>query len=185
MCVAVLQVTSSSKPGAPVVLDPATNREAYAIYAMALERIDKGHADRLLVQQETTTETDVPTFLYSCVPAYLPRQTGEWVEVARDFQQQNGVERLLQPVLPQRVPYSFIRKAAITADNARLLRLYPPGWQARPGEIEYVAFSSVGFNRARTKAILYSHQRASSDMGELELKDGKWQFVGEHCGQMA
>src|SRR5690349_15758694 len=129
MCVTVLQVTSSPKPSAPVVLDPATNREAYAIYAMALERIDKGHADRLLVQQETTTETDVPKVFYSCVPAILSRQTGEWVEVARDFQQQNRVERLLQPVLPQRVRYRFIRKAAITADNARLLRLYPPGWQ--------------------------------------------------------
>jgi hypothetical protein len=86
ICAAVLQATASPKPGAPPVLDATANPEAYLIYAMSLEAGWKGHNDSLLVQQEI--DAGVPSFL-SCGPSFLSKQTGEWAEVARDFQQQN------------------------------------------------------------------------------------------------
>jgi hypothetical protein len=179
ICITFLQAPASPRSGAPPVLDPSANPEAYEIYAMSLEAYGKQQKDSLLVQQET--DAGVPTFL-SCGPTFLSKLTGEWAEVARDFQQQNTVERLLQPVLAKNTRYNFIQKAEIEADDARLRQVYPGAWQARPGEIEYVAFSSVGFNQDRTKAILYSHQRLHGGIGKLELKDGKWQWVGENCG---
>ena len=110
------------------------------------------------------------------------RQTGEWAEVERDFQQQNTVQRLLQHALPSSFQYSFIRRSEIEADNALRQRQDSKSLLSGPGPIRFVAVSSVGFNRDRTKAMASVHPAGGGfSIEKWELKDGKWQTAGTVC----
>ena len=56
----------------------------------------------------------------------------------------------------------------------------------RPGSMEYAAVSAVGFNRDRTKAIVYARRRMSGQIVPLELKEGRWiNTFGEVCQWVA
>jgi hypothetical protein len=104
--------------------------------------------------------------------------TGEWAEVASSFRRENARVRLLQPALPIDLPYRLVPREEILADDARVAAKYPGLSNApRPGSLQYVAVSAVGFNAARTKALVYGRSRMS-DFSEalvmMELKQGKW-----------
>jgi hypothetical protein len=47
-------------------------------------------------------------------------------------------------------------------------------WQRRPESMEYAAVSAVGFNPAKTKAIVYVRLRMSGSIHSMELLEGKW-----------
>jgi hypothetical protein len=68
----------------------------------------------------------------------------------------------------------LVPRALILADDARLEMKYPGMWQHRPGSLEYAAVSAVGFNAARTKALVYVRLRMSGDILPMELRNGKW-----------
>jgi hypothetical protein len=59
----------------------------------------------------------------------------------------------------------------------------------RSGAIEYVAFSAVGFNAAKTKALVYYRSRTSRDRSDgivmKELKEGRWITGTRSCGGVA
>jgi hypothetical protein len=85
--------------------------------------------------------------------------------------------------MPMTLPYRLISRADILADDARLARKYPGQWQRTPGSLEYAAVSAVGFNAARTKALVYMRLRMSGDLLRMELKEGRWVAAqGPHAG---
>ena len=104
--------------------------------------------------------------------------SGEWAEVASNFRRENTRGRLLRTGLPLGVKYRLVSRKAILADDARVAAKHPIGGNApRPGSLRYIALSAVGFNAARTKALVYARFRTLHYSDELlmkELKDGKW-----------
>ncbi len=151
---------------APPQLDTITDADAYAIYALLLPGAWATRAKgTLLLQQETEGSTHCP----SAAPS-----DPEWAEVAANFKQENTRVRRLEPVLPVNIPYRLISKAEIEADDARLALKYPGTWQRRPESMEYAAVSVVGFNRTRTKAMVYVRLRSRGNVTQLEKREGQW-----------
>jgi hypothetical protein len=175
ICATLLQATGSTATRAPQVLDSTTHLKAYEIYAIVLQRAWKNQTDTPLLQQETEP-------VQGC-GGFFEEMTGAWGEVATDFRRQNAREQTLQSALPIDIHYRLIHRAEIQADDARLAQKYPGIWQRRPGSMEYWAVSMVGFNRDRTKAMVYWRSRMKGGIVRLELKDGRWiDALGNTCG---
>jgi hypothetical protein len=157
-------------------LKPITDPDAYAIYATLLPSIWKrsGAPELILLVQETTTE--------SC---RVPLPEG-WDGVQKDFDRQNTNVWTLRSVLPLG-DYRLIPRAEIEADDARLQRENPGIWQRRPGSLEFAAVSAVGFNAAKTKALVYIRLRGSGQIHLMERRDGVWVWFrgGQRCGWVA
>jgi hypothetical protein len=160
------------QPTSAPPLKPITDPDAYAIYATLLPSIWKRSGELIVLVQETTTE--------SCRVSRLPER---WEGVQEDFDRQNTIVWALRPVLPLG-DYRLIPRAAIEADDARLEQEYPGIWQKRPGSMEFAAVSAVGFNAARTKALVYIRLRSSGQIHLMERRDGVWvRFKGGmRCG---
>ena len=69
---------------------------------------------------------------------------------------------------------SIVPRAEIEADDARLALKYPGMWQRRPESMEYAAVSVVGFNPAKTKAMVYVRLRSSGRVQSMERREGGW-----------
>jgi hypothetical protein len=95
----------------------------------------------------------------------LTRMQGKSVPLDRAL----GHYGTLRPVLPLG-DYRLIPLAEIKADDARLEQEYPGGWQRRPGSMEFAAVSAVGFNTAKTKALVYIRLRSQIHL--MELREG-------------
>ena len=180
IALAFLQVSA----GVPQILDSKTERDAYAIYVTLLQPQPDKDGDMkgpVLLQ----AETDGPT---RC-SEFLAGMSGEWAEVANNFRRENSRVRLLQAGFPMGIEYRLVPRAEILADDARLAAKDPRHSNApRPGSIKYIAVSAVGFNAARTKALVYVRFRTShfSDAVVMkELKEGKWVSGPRSCGGVA
>ena len=165
-------ILAVAQPTSAPPLKPITDPDAYAIYAALLPFIWKRSDELIVLVQETTTE--------SCRVSRLPEG---WDGVQEDFDRQNTNARALQPVLPPS-DYRLIPRAKIQADDARLKEEYPGIWQRRPGSMEFAAVSAVGFNAARTKALVYVRLRSSGQIYLMERRDGQWvaSREGLRCG---
>jgi hypothetical protein len=182
IAIAFLQVSGA----APQTLYAKTEHDAYAIYVTLVRpswEKDAPTKGPMLLQRET--EGPAPT---KC-PEFLAAMSGEWAEVASSFRRENTRARLLHPVLPIDLPYRLVAREEILADDARLAAKYPGSSNApRPGSLEYIAVSAVGFNAARTKALVYVRVRTShiSDaVLMMELKERKWASAPQSCGGVA
>ncbi len=125
-----------------------------------------------MVQQETDPPS---TTTYSSCPSVLADRTGEWADVVTDFKLQNRRVRVLQPALTMSVPYRLIHRGDID---------HPGMWSPSGKWPEYAAVSAVGFDRARTKAIVHVHLRGQGFIERLELKDGQ-RTLTSLCGPAA
>ena len=102
----------------------------------------------------------------------------------KDFDRQNATSWMLRAILSTDVRYRLIPKAEIEADDARLEREYPGVWQRRPGSLDLVAFSAVGFNAEKTKALVPVRTRTSFQTTMMERLGDKWvgSKEGVACG---
>jgi hypothetical protein len=162
----------------PQVLDPTTDRDTYAVYAtlLPLSSEEQQATGPIVLQRETERPT-------SCT-AFLAQMTGEWAEVAASFQRENSRVRLLQPGVLGK--YRLVSRAEILADDARLAPEHTGLTNSlRPGAIQYLAFSAVGFNAAKTKALVYRRNRTAQGLfdglGMWELKEGHWIIGTRAC----
>ena len=165
--VAVVPPGAATQP-----LEHVTDPDAYAIYAVLLPRVwaqtgQTASKTMLLLQQETETSSRCKS---------VPVSDPEWVTVESHFKQENTRTRLLQPLLPidyRTFYYRLVPRAEIQADDARLALKYPGIWQRRPESMEYVAVSVVGFNPAKTKAMVYVRLRDSGQIHAMERREGQ------------
>jgi len=159
--------------------DPITDETAYAVYGALLPSlwatVSKGP---LVLQRETEP--------YAC-PQANNYWDAEWQAIGRAFAEENARVRTLRPLLPVDIPYRLIAKAEIVADDARLALKYPGIWQRRPESMEFAAVSAVGFNTAKSKALVYVRLRQQGALGGVELRDGEWVRggPGSACGWIA
>ena len=173
--------------GSPQPIDPTADRDMYALYATMLPDLSAGRrATGPVVLQR---ENELPPDSSSC-SAMLASLTGEWADVAASFQRENSRVRLLQPGAAMGGAYHLLPRAEIQADDARLAAIDPRHSNSlREGAIEYIAFSAVGFNTAKTKALVYFRVRTarslSDGMGMRELKEGRWDWGPRGCGGVA
>jgi hypothetical protein len=145
-----LQGSRSTQP-----LELRAESETYAVYAAAL----RSSKPPVILMRETEWSEWAAT---RC-SAFLSGMSGEWREVAQDFRERNARTWLLQPGAALGFEYRLISNAEISVDDARLEEIYPFVSNApRPGSIQYRAVSAVGFNTARTKALVYVRERTSS-----------------------
>lgn len=172
--VAIVVVTTVSAVMPPVIrvgaaqrLDPIDAPEVYSLLSgllpAAWESVSGGE---LVLQRETTLDS-------MCEGSGAPMDV-EWTSARDDFRAQNARPRLLQPSFSMRVPYRLIARSDIEADDARLALKYPGLWQRRPESIEFVAVSAVGFDAAKTKAIVYVRSRSRGAVNFVERQGGEW-----------
>jgi hypothetical protein len=157
--VALAHVQAPASPA--VIIDP----DAYEIYAKFLPQPSERQTIPLVLQETTISAA-------SCLSRAMP--DAEWQTAQDDFSRKNGRVWLLRPVLPGVRPYRLTPRAEIDADDARLAIKYPGTRQNRPGSIDYLAVSAVGFNAAKTKAIVAVRERLSGGTYYLERRDGEW-----------
>jgi hypothetical protein len=161
-------------------LEPVTDPDAYAIYTQILPRewAQKMHHDgSILLQQETVAGHVCPPSRFS---------DADWSAAEEAFKSANSRSRLLVAAFLDDISYHFISRAALQADDARLAIKYPGHWQSRPESIEYAAVSMVGFNSAKTKAVVYVQGRGRDNTYYKEKRDGQW-VDSKHdiCGGIA
>jgi hypothetical protein len=153
-------------------LDYVTDSEAHLIYATVVPEMwasTSSPQDPIVLQQETT---DVSVMGVSACGSWLPRRKDpEWVEIWKNFLQENARRKVLPLALPISQPYRLITLAEIAQINARL-GLQVPGDQ--PDDPPYVAVSAIGFNSDKTKAIVYVRVRNRGHWSGMERRDGKW-----------
>ena len=159
-----LLVTTATTPAQQ--LGVIKDTEAYAIYSEVVPRAWSADSPAEVVLQRETTVDAI------CEIGGLPDL--EWNAAKDDLREQNAQPRLLQPLLSLGAPYRFISRSQIEADDARLALKYPGILQERPESIQFVAVSAVGFNSARTKAIVYVRGRRSGSVHFLERQNGRW-----------
>jgi hypothetical protein len=165
--VVVAPTLTAFVPQAGFVTEP----EAYDLYAIVVPRAwEQMPKDQLLTLQ---METEGIAALSTCQPASPPGDA-EWDAVIENFRTVNAQSRILRPMFPVSIQYHLLSQTEIAADDARLALKYPGGWQSRPGSMEYVAVSAVGFNATKTKAMVYVRTRSHGTAGYWELRGGTW-----------
>src|SRR4051812_30379736 len=156
LALTVLQPGSEARP-----LDSRLEADAYTVYASAL-----GLKAGVSLMRETEGPSD------ACSD-FTGQLSGEWREVGKDFREKNARTWLLQPGVFA-FEYRLVSKAQILADDARLAKQYPVASNGpRRGSIEYVSVSAVGFNAARTKALVYVHTRMQGSFLRLIRSGGR------------
>ncbi len=177
-------VFTLTQPPSTVITPPqatVTDPDAYAVYAQVLPREwaqVMHHDGSILLQQET-------------VAGHVCGSSGghsdaDWSAAEEAFTLANSRSRLLVAAFLGDLSYRFISRASLQADDARLAIKYPGHWQHRPESIEYAAVSMVGFNPAKTKAVLYVQGRGRNNTYYKEKRDGQWVDSTHYtCGGIA
>jgi hypothetical protein len=173
-----LTVVHGPMPAQP--LDLRAESTTYAVYAAVLASAQPP----VILMRETE-------WTASRCSALVSELSGEWREVAQDFRDRNARTWLLQPGASLGFAYRLISRPEIEADDARLAKEYPFRSNApRPGSIKYIAVSAVGFNAARTKALVYVRERTahvSDGLSPWILSGGSWvrDPNGQSCAGVA
>jgi len=169
--IAVTTVALGQSEKAGQSLDVITDSDAHAIYAAVVPgmwAVSVRPKDPIVLRRETE---DVAAMGMPGCNSWLPRRDPEWVEVQKNFLQENARRKVLPLVLPLSQPYRLITLAEVEQINARL-GLQVPGEQ--PDDPPYVSVSAIGFNSDKTKAIVYVRLRNQGNWSGLERRDGKW-----------
>jgi hypothetical protein len=175
----VLGVASSGgqTPEPRTVEDP----EAYAVYASLLPKewpIVVARATRLVIQRETATYDD-------CLPQGPPMQR-EWSAALKNYRQENATVRSVLPGRALGYPYEVVPRADIVAifeapdgPELRSPRPWDPFYRRYPDSGGYMQFSAVGFDEAKTRALVYIAHHCGNLCGGgthhfLEKVSGQW-----------
>lgn len=156
-----------------------TDQDSYQIYAALLQ--SGGHSQYVhyvvqaeIIAQPGLTRNDLGI---EGDEAFLR----VWGRVMEDFARQNGSTRLLQRNFPLAAPYELIPQANIFPSGSGA-----EGWEEyyrrHPSSGGYYWFSAVGFNPARTRAIVDMGHSCGFLCGGggprfFERKKGKWREV--------
>ena len=176
--IAIVAVALAQLPSAAQQqLDPITDADAYLVYAAVIPQTWAHVSSGMLLLQQETEEIER---MWSACLSQMANVGAEWGAVAVVFRQENARVRMLEWLLPIDIPYRLVRRADILADNARLALMYP-GTRQRRREMKYAAVSAVGFNAAKTKAIVYVRVPDRGDIVFMELREGKWVIAPLGC----
>ena len=154
---------------------PYEDKDAYAVYAALLPSDRK-----LLIIQRETTRYPLETQQESCFE-FSARERTKWEPVLKDYLQNNRAPKLLQNAFVGAPPHQLVdaNQLSLFFERGGVIG----GWKAFhdmfPKSEGFIRFSAVGFNREKTKAILYMGWHCGGLCGDghnytLERKNGKW-----------
>ena len=147
-------------------LDPIMDSDAYALYGDLLPALWASRSkDTVLIREETQ--------FYQC-RGNLKMPDADWQSAWDNYASENSRSRRLLYMFPTLTSYLLISTAEVQAEAARLTALYPGLWQHRQGQTDYAAVSAVGFDRTKTRAVLYLSVGNSGDVALVEKRDGHW-----------
>ena len=180
---ALLAALPHQQPLNPAALKPYEDPEAYEVYAVALPPRARWNlnSEYLVIQQETFPE-GCGIALDSCIKG------GEafkryWGEVLGDFKMQNGSVRFLSKPIPGPVKHKYVSHEQVLAIFSRGSRdPWTEFYRRYPKAGGSVSLSAVGFNAAKTKALVfvghsYNLLGAIDRYVFLERQEGKWRVV--------
>jgi hypothetical protein len=144
--------------------DPIIDTEAYAVYSELLPPLWASRSTPLLIGEETHAHT--------CNGIHVPDQ--EWQSAWDDYVRENSRGRRLLYMFPTISSYLLVPSADMRAEGARLVAQYPGGWQHRPGQTDYAIVSAVGFDLAKTRAVVAINVGDSGSVNLMEKRDGHW-----------
>jgi hypothetical protein len=155
---------SASAPRPETYRDP----EAYAVYTASLNQVDPKRP--LIILGETVTYP-------RCFPKGAALTDKSWAEAAQHYLQENKTPKLLVREFQVKRPYVLLpmQEWKTLVQQSR----WEPFWQRFGERSGHTAFSAVGFDRSRTKALLYSAYSCGSLCGEGSYKlftkfGGRW-----------
>lgn len=179
LCCGAMPLTSSLQ----TQLETYEDRDAYDVYVAALS-LGRAHQDsieraRMLVIREEVEAWERSTIEWTGIK--LARNAKkDWEPVLKNLISANQKPRKLIRAFSLRIPYELVSKSEI---NDSFQNKGLAGWEAFysrfPDSGGYVWFSAVGFNREKTKAIVFVNHMCGSLCGGggphfLEKKNGKW-----------
>jgi hypothetical protein len=146
--------------------------EAYVIYQHALSALQWPVT---FVRRETTIGSPRGKENVVCDPYLSPDHDESWQSVLDDYVRQNSIKRTLRPL------FAFKLIASEAIENA--FRYSPYDWTRFFNEIDrngYAEVSAVGFDQARTRAIVYSARHCGGTCGKgmhtgWQKRDGRWE----------
>ena len=152
--------------------------EAYAVYSvlLPLEESSEFAKGTLVIQQDTVSGRLV---LEECLTT---EAANKFKDAVADYKRLNSETWLLQRKFQGKAPYELVRAETIRS----LFEGNRDGWHAfyerYPKSGGYVALSAVGFNKDKTKAIVYSGSSCGGLCGHwsfhlLEKVGAKWKEV--------
>jgi hypothetical protein len=150
-------------------------KDDYLIYSLLLPheesyRLAKG---TLIIQEETVSQRNASE---GCV---TPEAASRFKDAIADYNRPNRKQGLLQRQFQIEKPYEVLSSDAIGA-------LLKDGWDSfykrYPESGGYLIMSAVGFNKERTRAIVYTGSSCGGLCGSwrfhlLEKIDGNWKEV--------
>jgi hypothetical protein len=178
----ILMFLLVQRTAAPSKPEPYKDSDAYAVYAAALAQADTSRG-RIIVAETATYPR--------CFPKGQPLAEGEWAEAVQHYLAENKSPRMLQRSFEMKGAYILL---PMQDWNGYFLK---GDWQSfwkRYGEGSgYIRLSAVGFDRSRTKAMLYTESSAGPRGGhggyELFTKfGGRWRSTvvnAEMCSWMS
>lgn len=153
---------------APPEPEPYRDPDAYAVYAAVLNQVSPDR--RLIIVGETFNHA-------RCFPKGPALSEKPWGEAAQHYLAENKTPRKLVRSFELKKPYVLLPlqewKGLVQKSNWR------PFWKRFGERSGYTTFSAVGFDRSRTKAMLYSDYACGSLCGGGDYKlftklGGRW-----------
>lgn len=184
--VPILIVTASAQ--VPSRAKPYNVDEAYRVYIVLLPKEESygfSGKGKIVIQRETVSHFMGHADVDGCISNKVKLRFQEAID---DFVRVNKQTWLLQPRFETK-PYELVSAEQISSySKTEPKKDVKPndGWKAfydhHPGSGGYHIMSAVGFNKDKTKAIVYSGSSCGSLCGSwslhlLEKTDGKWREV--------
>jgi hypothetical protein len=170
------------------VTEPYVDADAYQVFSALMSRQgSSGPANTLIIQQETVPHLQGPSDQFPEGPeaCIFPDVALKFKDAIADYKRVNQKRWLLQRNFHTDDPYELV-----TSDTLNVL--FGNGdwdgfYKRYPSSGGFITLSAVGFNRDKTRAILYGGNSCGSLCGSwsfelLEKVDGKWKMVpGVSC----
>jgi hypothetical protein len=161
--------------------EPYNDDEAYRVYDVLLPH--DSSPNTLVVQQETigplSREGSASLGPENCL---TPAAASEFKDAILDYNRNNQKKSLLQRKFSVSRPYEILDAGTLNA-----MFQHPDGWnkfyQRFPNSGGIYNMSAVGFNRDKTRALVYFGSGCQGQCGDwsfrlLEKVNGKWEQAG-------
>lgn len=169
---------------------PYTDKDAYQIYALLIPNEETWCTKTWIIEQETVQGGEEMMDLGSCVS---PTFAHEFQDAIASFKAANKRRWLLERQFELDRPYELVSSNSIAATfkeaEQNRAESAPPladGWKAfyqrYPGSGGFITLSAVGFNKDKTRAVVYSGASCGSLCGAWSFHlfkkvHGKWTEV--------
>jgi len=178
---------------------PYTDKDAYQIYAQLIPNEETWGTKTKVIEEETVPGEGGMMDLDSCV---APPVALDFRDAIANFKTNNSRRWLLQRQFELSGPYELVSSDTIKAtfrggEQSRTEGAHPldSGWKAfyarYPGSGGFIVLSAVGFNKDKTRAVVYSGASCGSLCGAWSFHlfkkvDGKWtEAPGIMCHSMS